>query len=126
MSLFIVAKQRRHLQTVDRHKIDKSDSRAKSKNAALNEGEVQGWSRARRQKQTGEERRQWRLKYPGRSQLNGHVRLIRAAETVKQAGGRKWKEERDVGSKAKMDGVRSAQNWGQNSSIYPLVRGSKD
>lgn len=67
-----------------------------------------------------------RLKYPGRSQLNGHVRLIRAAETVKQAGGREWKQERDMGSKVKTDGVRSAQNWGQNSSIYPLVIGSKD
>lgn len=49
------------------------------------------------------------LKYPRRRWLNGQVRLIRAAETVKQAGGRKWKQERDAGSKVKTDGVRSAQ-----------------
>lgn len=66
------------------------------------------------------------LKYPRRRQLNGQVRLIRAAETVKQAGGWKWRQERDVGSKVKTNGVRSGQNWGQNSSICPLVISSKD
>lgn len=104
--MFIVAKQQHHLQTADRPKTDKSESRAKSKNATLNEEEAARGDKNKLARKGGSVR----LKYPGRSQLNGHVRLIRAAETVKQAGGKKWKQERDVGSKVKTDGMRSAQN----------------
>lgn len=72
---------------MDRHKIDKSESRTKSKKCGIKLGGSAG-TEATKTHCVGKE--EARLKYPRRRRLNGQVRLIRAAETVKQAGGRKW------------------------------------